>query len=125
MDQRGRKANLLNREAWKKVITESCRKAETYKPFFDAAIDTLAGIMERRDGAQKTFDSMGGQTVIEREDGRIVKNPAYITLAECDRDALSYWRDLGLTPAGLRKINEDKLKESGDSLEAVLANIGV
>lgn len=115
----------MTKKKWVNSIVKACKSAGTYKPFFDATIETLAAIMERRDQAQATFDEMGGKTVIMRGDGRIVKNPAYIVLAECDRDALSYWRDLGLTPAGLRKINEDKLKESGDSLENVLSQIGV
>lgn len=115
----------MNRLEWTNIIKGACKEAETYKPFFDSAIDTLAGIMERRDSAQETFAEMGGQTVVERDDGRVVKNPAYVVLAECDRDALSYWRDLGLTPAGLRKINEDKLKEQGDGLEATLAKLGI
>lgn len=116
----------MTKKKWKEKIIEACTKAGTYKPFFDSTIETLAAIMERRDSAQKTFDKMGGETIITRvDDGRVVKNPAYVTLAECDRDALAYWRDLGLTPAGLRKINEDKLKEQGESLESVLANIGV
>lgn len=125
MGKGNRQARSMNRLEWTNLIKQSCKDAGTYKPFFDAAIDTLAGIMERRDSAQETFNAMGGQTVVERNDGRVVKNPAYIVLAECDRDALSYWRDLGLTPAGLRKINEDRLKEQGASLESVLASIGV
>lgn len=115
----------MKKDSWKKKIIESCQKAGTYKPFFDSTIETLAAIMERRDSAQESFDEMGGKTVIVRDDGKLVKNPAYIVLAECDRDALSYWRDLGLTPAGLRKINEDKLKEQGESLESILGNLGV
>ena len=30
---------------------------------------------------------------------------------DLDTQALAYWRDLGLTPAGLKKINEAAMKE--------------
>ena len=35
-----------------------------------------------------------------------VKNPLLALYNELNRDALSYWKELGLTPAGLRKIKD-------------------
>ena len=43
-----------------------------------------------------------------------IKNPLLVLIDDMTRTALSYWRDLGLTPAGLRKINERTFKESED-----------
>lgn len=45
----------------------------------------------------------GGATNIE-------KNPALVLINELNRDALAYWRDLGLTPAGLKRIDENSMK---------------
>ena len=45
-----------------------------------------------------------------------------------NRDALAYWRDLGLTPAGLKKINEEAMaadKKVQETFADVLKNIGV
>ena len=36
-----------------------------------------------------------------------VKNPAFSVWDDLNKSALIYWRDLGLTPAGLKKINEE------------------
>ena len=45
-----------------------------------------------------------------------VKNPLIAIWEDLNKLALNYWRDLGLTPAGLKKINEEsfaKTKGSG------------
>lgn len=39
------------------------------------------------------------------------QNPLLRVINDLNRDALAYWRDLGLTPAGLRKINEAAMKK--------------
>lgn len=70
--------------------------------------------MELRDKAKEKFEESGGETVVEytNKNGSIntVKNPALVVVMEFDAQALAYWRDLGLTPAGLKRINEGGLK---------------
>ena len=59
----------------------------------------------------------GGATNIEQ-------NPALRLINELNRDALAYWRDLGLTPAGLKKIDEDAMKpRKQDVLAKVLSDL--
>lgn len=55
-----------------------------------------------------------------------VKNPFYMIWHEQNQMALTYWRDLGLTPSGLKKLNEEALQESGKpkGLEDILAKLG-
>lgn len=121
----------MKKPTWKKRIKEACRDAGTYRPYFDSIIDTLAGIMEARDDAQQKFIDSGKQTVVvhtNRGGGQnIVKNPALVVVDDLNQTALAYWRDLGLTPAGLKRLNEDALKGGGrgPSLGDVLRNIGV
>jgi hypothetical protein len=44
---------------------------------------------------------------------------------DLNRDALAYWRDLGLTPAGLKRVNEQALKAAKRSaLSEALKGIG-
>lgn len=118
----------MKKAQWKKKIKESCIEAGTYKTFFDSVIDTLAGIMETRDNAQEKFDASGGQTIVKHTNKggatNIVKNPALAVLMECNAQALAFWRDLGLTPAGYKKLNADVIerKETG-SLEKILETI--
>ena len=64
--------------------------------------------MENRDKAQKQFKDSGSNPVIAHTNKsgatNLVKNPALVAINDCNQQALAYWRDLGLTPAGLRKI---------------------
>ena len=45
---------------------------------------------------------------------------------DLNAQALAYWRDLGLTPAGLKKLNADALnaKATAAGFEALLEKIG-
>ena len=104
---------------WKKRIKKACEEAGTYSPEFDYVIDTLAGIMENRDKAQKQFKDSGSNPVVTHTNKagatNIVKNPALVAVMDCDAQALAYWRDLGLTPAGLKKIRGDAAEAERES----------
>lgn len=103
----------MNKTEWKSKIEESCKSAGTYKQYFDSVIDTLADIMEMRDNAMTDFQESGGQTFIDietREGPSKKKNPAVAVVMDLNAQALAYWRDLGLTPSGLKKINEEAMK---------------
>lgn len=118
----------MNKGKWKSTIKKACQDAGTYKPFFDQVIDTLASILERRDSTEELFIKSGGNTIITHTNKsgatNIEQHPAVRLINDLNRDALSYWRDLGLTPAGYRKLNADVIdkKESG-SLEKILETI--
>ena len=120
----------MDRANWKEKIIKACKDAGTYKPFFDSVIDTLSVILENRDNAQKDFEDSGGYAVIEHTNQggatNITKNPELTIIMDLNTQALAYWRDLGLTPAGLKKINDTmakvEIKES--ALEKALKEIG-
>jgi hypothetical protein len=104
----------MTKNKWRARITDACREAGTYRECFDDVIDTLADIMVRRDQAQKLFKESGGNVLIlhinKAGQQNWEQNPALVMINALNRDALTYWRDLGLTPAGLRRINEDAMK---------------
>ena len=114
----------MEKEKWKDLITKSCEDAGTYRPFFDSVIETLASIMETRDIAQFQFTESGGLTVITLPNStggtKQVRNPALTVLMDCNAQALQYWRDLGLTPAGYKRLNAEVVKEEEGSLEGLL-----
>lgn len=119
----------MTKKTWEKKIRKWCVDAGTYKPFFAGAITTLAGILARRDKALEAFEESGGEFVVEHTNKgggvNMEKNPAYAVVRECEQDALAYWRDLGLTPAGLRKINETAMKKVKlDPLAEALRDLG-
>lgn len=112
---------------WKAKIKKAAQDAGTYKPCFDSVIDTLAGIMEMRDDALQKFYELGGDTVTVHTNkggnSNIVKNPALVVVDDMNKTALQYWRDLGLTPAGLRRINEELMKEKKSSFADALKDL--
>ena len=91
-------------------------------------IDTLAGILERRDQALEAFEKTGGNVLVKHTNKagatNIEQNPALRLINDLNRDALAYWRDLGLTPAGLKKIDEGALKKrKGSALAEALREL--
>ena len=114
---------------WQKRITEACKEAGTYKPCFDDIITTLSDIMARRDAAQSAFKKSGGNILIMHTNKagqtNLEQNPILRMINDLNRDALAYWRDLGLTPAGLHRINDAALAkpEAQDPLADMLSQI--
>lgn len=116
----------MNKQEWRNRIIEAMNTAGTYRPFFDTAVDTLAGILERRDAAADAFD---GEIINEHTNKigatNIEINPALQLVNALDRDALSYLRALGLTPAGLKRINEKALeRKKSNALMDALKELG-
>lgn len=119
----------MSRDEWAARITESCRAAGTYRPYFEDVIRTLADILERRDMATQMFEASGKNILVKHTNKagatNIEQNPTLRMINDLNRDALAYWRDLGLTPAGLKKINESAMKaKKRSALAEALTGIG-
>lgn len=103
----------MTRQKWKNKIKKLCIGAGTYEKYYDMVIDTLAGIMEITDKTITQYENEGAKPVIEcqAKNGSIkcIKNPILTIIQECNAQALPYWRDLGLTPLGLKKIADKKI----------------
>lgn len=85
--------------------------------------------MEIRDKTLEQFYTIGkGNAVVNHTNKggatNLAKNPFLVMVNDLDTKALAYWRDLGLTPAGLKKLNADVVKDKNDgSFEKLLANV--
>lgn len=109
------------KEEWFEEIKNACIEAGTYRPYFKNVIETLSQIMESRDKAHEQFVKTGSTPVIthtnKAHEKNIVKNPCLVMENELNAQALAYWRDLGLTPSGLKKLNaeaiDNKITTSG------------
>lgn len=114
---------------WKTKITKTCKEAGTYRPFFDEIINQLAQILEIRDNAVVDFQKSGNSPVVIHTNkgghSNVVKNPALVVINECNQQALAYWKDLGLTPSGYKKLNGDVVSKHDTTFEDALAKIGV
>ena len=118
----------MKKAQWKKKITQNMESVGTFKDSFVPAIDTLADILERRDNAIGEWKADGGLFMIKKVSDRGAvnygKNPMLTIIQECERDALTYWSQLGLTPSGLKKtFAEDRVKEGGQGLGDILRAI--
>lgn len=117
----------MKKNAWKRRIIEATKEAGTYKPAFTQVIDSLAEILEQRDSAYMQFLESGGQACIEKITDRgsrnIGKNPRLLVWDDLNRTALAYWRELGLSPAALRKASSETMEKQNDVFTMLLEKI--
>lgn len=116
----------MEKKEWMRKINAACKKAGTYQPQFKYVIETLAQIMEDRDKVHEQYVTSGAKPTIihtnKAKESNAVKNPMLVIEMELNAQALAYWRDLGLTPAGLKKLNDDAMKPKKQSSLADLLN---
>lgn len=114
-------------KTWRSRIKRACKEAGTYRPYFDFAIGTLAEIMERRDEALEQYELSGGKPVVVHTNkagaSNLERNPTLLVAADCEKTALQYWRDLGLTPAGLKRIDENSMKEKVSGFSELISGL--
>ena len=97
----------MKKTAWKKKIVAQCKAVGTYRDPFASVIETLAATLEQRDLVFEEYIDTGANPVMEYTNKfgatNTTKNPLLVLWDDLNKSALAYWRDLGLTPAGLRK----------------------
>lgn len=104
------------------------KDAGTYQKYFDSVVGTLAGILERRDKAEALFVASGENVLVKHTNKggatNIEQNPVLRLINDLNRDALAYWRDLGLTPAGYKRLNLETAQANTHSeFESLLAKL--
>lgn len=108
---------------------KACKSIGTYQPEYESVIDTLAEIMEIRDAAVRKYEEGGADPVVEYTNKaghtNLRKNPALQVINDCNVQALAYWRDLGLTPSGFKKLDGQVVQKKEGTFEDVLAGIGI
>ena len=120
----------MKKSAWIKTITEQMELVGVYRESFNPVIEALAEILEQRDSALAEFKKNGGEACIihtmDNGTATVKKNPRLTAWQDLNKDALTYWRDLGLTPAGLKKLDESLQNKNGKKsvLEEALLKIG-
>ena len=119
----------MTRRTWEARIKKACKAAGTYRTYFDNVIATLAGILEQRDEVEKQYNESGREPVIEHTNksgaSNLVQSPYLSLINNLNASALTYWRDLGLTPAGLKKIDDKSMqKHKPNALADALRELG-
>lgn len=117
----------MKAETYKKKIIRDMKSIGTYQPEFMKTIENLAKIYEDMDVAREQFKKSGGNIVVKHTNKNgntnLVKNPFFLAIEGLQNNILMYNRELGLTPAGYRKIKgqaavpEEKRKGLADVLK--------
>jgi hypothetical protein len=96
-------------------IRAACQGLGTYREEFDPAIWALAKVEEERDSAWEEFDAEGGIRIVTTVNKAGAEyrqqNPSYTVWLNLVAECRSQRRELGLTPAGLKKLREDAMKQ--------------
>lgn len=127
----GAKRGHMKKTGWKKRIKDATIEAGTYQKPFDNVIETLAEILEKRDAAEEMYKAGGSNPLIKHTNKvgatNVVQNPALRLINDLNRDALAYWRDLGLTPAGHKRLTEKQAQneQSSKGIGELLEELGV
>ena len=108
-------------------IAENMMALGIYKPEFNITISIYAGLVEQYQMLEKEFKK-SKFTVVEKTgySDNTKKSPMVGTLESLRKDILSYSNALGLTPSGLKKINDEMKQEKKviSKLEMALNSFG-
>lgn len=117
----------MEKSEWKKCITGQIKIDRDYIASFETTINILAEILEERDRVYTAYIDEGAHPTINFTSDRGAVNPKPNPLLRQWQDlnvtALQYLRDLGLSPAGLRKLQGQLPKDHGSRPGGILEQI--
>lgn len=116
-------------EKKKRTIIERMTKLGTYKPQYMEAINRTAKLYVQMDEIEAAFAKSGGNVVVTHTNKagakNFVKNPFLQARDEVYSQLLAHERELGLTPAALKRINDAAMiKEKKSPLAQALEKLG-
>lgn len=98
----------MTAKQYKRVIEKRLKENNTYLPAFDNTIIILSEMLEERERVYVEYINTGARPVIEFTSDRgavnLKPNPLLKQWQEINAGALLYLRELGLTAAGLKKL---------------------
>lgn len=120
----------MTAKKWKTDIIKQMKAVGTYQAAFVPVINATADLLAQRDQIYQQYEDEGSQAMVIRELDRggknRVENPLLKTWRELQTQALKHWQELGLTPASLKKINDNAIKvpERKSALAEALSKFG-
>lgn len=115
---------------YKRQIIRKMKDVGTYSTSFVYTIDVLAKVLADYEATTEQFERTGGHMVIKHTNKsgatNIVKNPLYQSIEKLRDDIITYSRELGLTPAGLKRIKDKGNTSKKESrLEMILHELTI
>jgi P27 family predicted phage terminase small subunit len=119
----------MTEKGYERDIIKKLRALNLYRPEHEYAIKTFAKTLVNYEKTADLWEKSGGQIVIKHTNRAGATNPAtnpyYVVLQTIRTEIIEYSRELGLTPAALKKINESALtKTKPSALTETLQKIG-
>ena len=115
-------------KGFREKIRIACRGVGTYKEEFEPVVARLAECYVRMQTTRAEYKRGGSQILVEytNKSGAVnlQKNPLLTELDFLQKTALEMERELGLTPASLRKINEAAMLAAPAEEDALSAALG-
>lgn len=103
---------------------------DIYEDSFIISVDILDKLLDEYEKAYKEWEDGGCKMVVEytnkNNQTNYVKNPLYQSMEKLRMDILSYSKELGLTPSGLKKLRGssfDKDEGKVSKVEEVLLKL--
>lgn len=96
----------ITKETIKKNTIEAMKNLNVYKAEYDAVIDIYSELREQYERYTKELASQNYKYSEITAQGGEKKSPLVAVLETLRKDILQYSIQLGLTPAGLKKMNE-------------------
>lgn len=118
----------MRKGSWKSKINKMLKEKGIDFNEYVPVVETLAGILEERDKTYSDYIDSGECSVIEYTNKagatNITKNPRIVMWNDLNSSALTYWRELGLTPSSFKKMTGDSVAQPKKSaLGEALASI--
>ncbi len=113
-----------------KLITARMKKLDNYRVEYVATIERLATLYVVAENLEAKLADSGFEPVIQQTNRagieNTVKNPCITACTEIYTQILAHERELGLTPAALKKIGEPSTptKQKGSALVEALKSLG-
>lgn len=105
---------MVTADEYLNEIMRKCTALGVWRDEFERTAQRLARVYERIDKVEDEFERTGGNAIIthtnKAKEKNLVRNPFLVEVDALYDQALTYERELGLTAAALRKINENALK---------------
>lgn len=116
----------MNILEWSKILKKQIKFDHDYIPSFETTVQILSELLAERDRVYQMYEDTGSKPVVEFTTDRgavnLKPNPLLRTWQDLNVTALAYLRDLGLTPAGLRKLQGQLPKDYSYKKDTGLGN---
>ena len=112
----------------RRTIVERMKALHTYKPQYAELIERTARLYVKLDQLEKQYEQSGTKPFVEYTNKygatNLVPNPIIKAIEDAYSELIVHERELGLTPAALRKLGDGLIEDAKESpLEAVIKKL--